>query len=74
MIAADEISVYAISDEREVELKGEAVKVLKALEAVARHLRKFLVDQSVLPYFDKDVSQSRFRVIAGYIITRLRLG
>nr|GEV93602.1 RNA-binding KH domain-containing protein PEPPER-like [Tanacetum cinerariifolium] len=32
---------------------GEAIKVLKALEAVIRHLRKVLVDRSVLPLFEK---------------------
>ncbi|KAL0337122.1 UNVERIFIED_CONTAM: RNA-binding KH domain-containing protein PEPPER [Sesamum calycinum] len=49
----DELPVYASSDERIVELQGEAVKVLKALEAVVGHLRKFLVDHSVLPLFEK---------------------
>jgi len=39
-----------------VELQGEAMKVLKALEAVVGHLRKFLVDNSVLPLFEKTVS------------------
>lgn len=39
-----------------MELQGEAVKVLKALEAVVGHLRKFLVDHSVLPLFEKNVS------------------
>lgn len=53
---ADDVSIYAGSDERVVELQGEAIKVLKALEAVAGHLRKFLVDQSVLPLFEKSVS------------------
>lgn len=32
------------------------MKVLKALEAVVGHLRKFLVDPSVLPLFEKSVS------------------
>jgi poly(rC)-binding protein 2/3/4 len=39
-----------------VELQGETLKVLKGLEAVVGHLRKFLVDQSVLPLFEKTVS------------------
>lgn len=37
-------------------MQGEAAKVLKALEAVVGHLRKFLVDQGVLPLFEKTVS------------------
>lgn len=52
----DEVPFYAASDERIVELQGEALKVLKALEAVIGHLRKFLVDHSVLPLFEKNVS------------------
>ena len=39
-----------------MELKGEAINVLKALESVVGHLRKFLVDHSVLPLFEKNVS------------------
>lgn len=53
---AGELPIYASSDERIVELQGEASKVLKAVEAVVRHLRKFLVDHSVLPLFEKSVS------------------
>lgn len=52
----DESPSYVSSDERIVELQGEALKVLKALEAVVGHLRKFLVDHSVLPLFEKNVS------------------
>ncbi|XP_022753429.1 RNA-binding KH domain-containing protein PEPPER isoform X3 [Durio zibethinus] len=50
---ADEVPSYVAADERIVELQGEALKVLKALEAVVGHLRKFLVDHSVLPLFEK---------------------
>lgn len=53
---ADEVPFYVASDEKIVELQGEALKVLKALEAVIGHLRKFLVDHSVLPLFEKNVS------------------
>lgn len=49
----DELPLYASKDERIAELQGEAAKVLKALEAVVGHLRKFLVDQTVLPLFEK---------------------
>uniref|UniRef100_A0A0D9XMJ1 K Homology domain-containing protein n=1 Tax=Leersia perrieri TaxID=77586 RepID=A0A0D9XMJ1_9ORYZ len=44
---------YVIEDERIVEIQGETEKVLKALQAVSNHLRKFLVDHSVLPLFEK---------------------
>ncbi|KAL6977864.1 hypothetical protein U1Q18_026647 [Sarracenia purpurea var. burkii] len=63
VLSNDEVPSYVNSDERIVELQGEALKVLKALEAVVGHLRKFLVDHSVLPLFEKShntaVSQER---------------
>jgi poly(rC)-binding protein 2/3/4 len=52
----DDIPSYATSDERIVEIHGEAMKVFKALEAVIGHLRKFLVDHSIIPIFEKTVS------------------
>ncbi|XP_076920222.1 RNA-binding KH domain-containing protein PEPPER-like [Bidens hawaiensis] len=39
------------SEDKVIDLQGEAVKVLKALEVI--DLRKFLVDHSVLPLFEK---------------------
>ncbi|KAL2340528.1 hypothetical protein Fmac_008468 [Flemingia macrophylla] len=63
VLSGDEVKLYATADERIVELQGEAFKVLKALEAVVGHLRKFLVDHSVLPLFEKTynapISQDR---------------
>ncbi|XP_061364684.1 RNA-binding KH domain-containing protein PEPPER-like [Gastrolobium bilobum] len=63
VLSGDEVQLYASTDERIVELQGEALKVLKALEAVVGHLRKFLVDHSVLPLFEKTynapISQDR---------------
>ncbi|KAG8376401.1 hypothetical protein BUALT_Bualt09G0059600 [Buddleja alternifolia] len=53
VLSNDEMPLYATSDERIVELQGEGLKVLKALEGVVGHLRKFLVDQGVLPLFEK---------------------
>ncbi|XP_022842475.1 RNA-binding KH domain-containing protein PEPPER-like [Olea europaea var. sylvestris] len=54
VLSNDELPIYASSEERIVELHGEALKVLKGLEAVLGHLRKFLVDHSVLPLFEKN--------------------
>ncbi|KAK1420876.1 hypothetical protein QVD17_22807 [Tagetes erecta] len=54
VLSGDEVSAVSSNpDERIVDMQGEAVKVLKALEAVLGHLRKFLVDRSVLPLFEK---------------------
>ncbi|CAK9188003.1 unnamed protein product [Ilex paraguariensis] len=59
----NEVPSYATQDERIVEIHGEALKVLKALEAVLGQLRKFLVDHSVVPIFEKTynatISQDR---------------
>ncbi|KAL6331933.1 hypothetical protein AAG906_020282 [Vitis piasezkii] len=63
VLSGDEVPFYAAADERIVELQGEALKVQKALEAVVGHLRKFLVDHSVLPLFERTynatISQDR---------------
>ncbi|GER26938.1 RNA-binding KH domain-containing protein [Striga asiatica] len=58
VLSSDEMPIYASSDERIVELQGEGYKVLKALEAVVGHLRKFLVDHSILSLFEKSIAQT----------------
>jgi len=58
VLSGDEVQSYATVDERIVEIQGEALKVLKAFEAVVGHLRKFLVDHSVLPLFEKTYNAS----------------
>lgn len=52
----DEVPFYATADERIIEIQGDSLKVLKALEVIVGHLRKFLVDHSVIPLFEKTVS------------------
>ncbi|KAK1261456.1 hypothetical protein QJS04_geneDACA008673 [Acorus gramineus] len=56
VLPADETPVYATADERIVEIKGEALQVFKALEASIGNLRKFLVDHSVIPLYEKSVN------------------
>nr|GEZ08397.1 RNA-binding KH domain-containing protein PEPPER-like [Tanacetum cinerariifolium] len=46
-------SIRYLTDSPAKSLNGEAIKVLKALEAVIGHLRNFLVDHSFLPLFEK---------------------
>ncbi|KAL4312422.1 hypothetical protein GQ457_01G049220 [Hibiscus cannabinus] len=53
VLSGEETPSYVVADERIAELQGEALQVLNALEAVVGHLRKFLVDQTVLPLFEK---------------------
>ncbi|KAH9321440.1 hypothetical protein KI387_016079, partial [Taxus chinensis] len=53
VIPADDLSFCALPDDRIVEIQGEASKVQKALEMVVGHLRKYLVDRSILPLFEQ---------------------
>ncbi|KAL0698335.1 hypothetical protein Bca4012_054457 [Brassica carinata] len=63
ILSEEETPFYAAQDERIVDVQGEALKIAKALEAIVGHLRKFLVDHSVVPLFEKQylarVSQVR---------------
>ncbi|KAM3397505.1 RNA-binding KH domain-containing protein PEPPER [Capsicum chinense] len=59
VLSEDDVVPYATADERIVEIRGEGLKVLDAFEAVVRQLRKFLVDHSMIPIFEKTCSQDR---------------
>lgn len=48
-------------------MQGHPLKVLKALEGVVGHLRKFLVDHSVISLFEKSVSKANFPLCAYHI-------
>ncbi|KAK9750022.1 hypothetical protein RND81_02G167300 [Saponaria officinalis] len=62
-LAACELPSSATSDERIIEIHGEAFKVHKGLELVLGHLKKFLHDHSVVAVFEKiyndTISQDR---------------
>ncbi|KAF9595831.1 hypothetical protein IFM89_005317 [Coptis chinensis] len=75
VLSGDEVPHYATSDERVVEIQGESLKVLKALEAVIGHLRKFLVDHSIIPLFEKVVSFSKLPLFSSlhFVIIQLFL-
>ncbi|CAI9293734.1 unnamed protein product [Lactuca saligna] len=52
ILPSDEISTLSTnSADRVVDLKGEGLKVLQALEAVLKHLHMLLVDHSISPLF-----------------------
>ncbi|XP_074276397.1 RNA-binding KH domain-containing protein PEPPER [Silene latifolia] len=53
ILSEGDLPSYATSDERIVEIHGEAFKVQKALELVLGYLRKFLHDHSVVAVFEK---------------------
>lgn len=54
--AAEDLPVFALQDDRVVEVVGDAAGVHKAMELIASHLRKFLVDRSIIPLFEMHVS------------------
>ncbi|CAA6669780.1 unnamed protein product [Spirodela intermedia] len=58
VLSGEDVPFYAGSDERIIEMQGHPLKVLKALEGVVGHLRKFLVDHSVISLFEKSHSSS----------------
>jgi hypothetical protein len=59
-VFSENVPPVALNDDRVVEIQGEPLGVHKAVELIASHLRKFLVDHSVLPLFEQQVSQISF--------------
>lgn len=55
-MSAENLPVFAITDDSVVEVQGEPSGVHKAIELIATHLRKFLVDRSIVGVFEKQVS------------------
>ncbi|KAF7817816.1 flowering locus K homology domain [Senna tora] len=56
VLGAEDLPLFALQDDRVVEVVGDPAGVLKAVELIASHLRKFLVDRSVISIFEKNVS------------------
>lgn len=52
VLGSEDLPIFALQDDRVVELVGEPAGVHKAVELVASHLRKFLVDRSIIPVFE----------------------
>ncbi|KAK5786242.1 flowering locus K homology domain-like [Gossypium arboreum] len=58
VLGSEDLPVFALQDDRIVEVVGEAADVHKALELIASHLRKFLVDRSIIPLFEMHMQKS----------------
>ncbi|XP_015875416.1 flowering locus K homology domain isoform X2 [Ziziphus jujuba] len=52
VLGAEDLPVFALQDDRVVEVVGDAAGVHKAIELIASHLRKFLVDRSIIPIIE----------------------
>ncbi|WMV36206.1 hypothetical protein MTR67_029591 [Solanum verrucosum] len=53
VLGGEHLPVFALPDDSIVEIQGEPAGVHKAVEMIAGHLRKFLVDRSVIGLFEK---------------------
>ncbi|XVF42220.1 hypothetical protein PTKIN_Ptkin01aG0343000 [Pterospermum kingtungense] len=58
VLGAEDLPVFSLQDDRVVEVVGEAAGVHKAVELIASHLRKFLVDRSIIPLFEMHMQMS----------------
>ncbi|KAL5712273.1 hypothetical protein ACHQM5_014463 [Ranunculus cassubicifolius] len=58
VLGREELPIFALPDDKVVEIAGEPSGVHKALELIALHLRKFLVDRSVIGSFEKEMQQA----------------
>ncbi|CAL9236887.1 unnamed protein product, partial [Arabidopsis halleri] len=57
VLGSEDVHVFALQDDRVVEVVGEPTSVHKALELIASHLRKFMVDRSIIPFFENQMQK-----------------
>ncbi|KAL3620623.1 hypothetical protein CASFOL_035535 [Castilleja foliolosa] len=55
------VPVFALPDDSVIEIQGEPANVHKAVELVALHLRKFLVDRSIVSVFEMQMQNPNVR-------------
>ncbi|MCI14641.1 poly(rC)-binding protein 3-like, partial [Trifolium medium] len=53
-----DLPVFALQDDRVVEVVGDPTGVHKAVEMIASHLKKFLVDRSIIPIFEMNMQMA----------------
>ncbi|XP_058738671.1 flowering locus K homology domain [Vicia villosa] len=58
VLGAEDLPVFALQDDRVVEVVGEPAGVHKAVEMIASHLKKFLVDRSIIPIFEMNMQMA----------------
>ncbi|KAL5123640.1 Flowering locus K y domain [Glycine soja] len=62
ILGSEHLPVFALRDDSVVEIQGESSGVHKAVELVAIHLRKFLVDRSIVVVFETQMQRPDVRV------------
>ncbi|KAL8213953.1 hypothetical protein R6Q57_003402 [Mikania cordata] len=60
-VIGENLPVFALPDDSVVEIHGEPTCVRKALKLIATHLRKFLVDRSVIGIFEMQMQMPNAR-------------
>ncbi|KAK9735266.1 hypothetical protein RND81_04G194900 [Saponaria officinalis] len=58
VLKQEDLPAVALPDDRVVEVVGEPANVHKAVELIAFHLRKYLVDRSIIPVFEKQMQSA----------------
>eukprot|EP00249_Psilotum_nudum_P024034 c29067_g5_i1 orf=136-1425(+) len=64
VMPAENLPICVLQDDRVVEIQGEPAMVHKAVELVVSHLRKFLVDRSVLQLFEHPVQSQNEETVS----------
>ncbi|CAH9113991.1 unnamed protein product [Cuscuta europaea] len=59
VLGAEDLPVFALPDDRVVEVVGEPTGVHTGIELIASHLRKFLVDRSIIPIFEMQMQMPK---------------
>ncbi|XP_020233336.1 flowering locus K homology domain [Cajanus cajan] len=61
VLGSEHLPVFALRDDSVVEIQGESPGVHKAVELIAIHLRKFLVDRSIVGVFETQMQRPDVR-------------
>ncbi|XP_027363607.1 flowering locus K homology domain-like isoform X2 [Abrus precatorius] len=61
VLGSEHLPVFALRDDSVVEIQGESAGVHKAVELIAIHLRKFLVDRSIVGVFETQMQRPDVR-------------
>lgn len=61
ILGSEHLPIFALRDDSIVEIQGEPAGVHKAVELIALHLRKFLVDRSIVGVFETQMQRQDVR-------------
>ncbi|GLJ31481.1 hypothetical protein SUGI_0631750 [Cryptomeria japonica] len=59
VLGPEDVPICALPEDKVVEIQGEPGSVHKAIEQIVSHLRKFLVDRTVLPLYESNMSMAK---------------